>query len=211
MTATETQITNLANQVPRDAIAVSEDKIRVQEQAALVLAHKDQIKQAASVILKREKLIEVAEARLQDQAEALTIRSTAINAKFTVTQKMLTNIEEHTEKVDVVICSIMSLQTTEKVVQSVFSCMRKYADSLQHNLATPPQAWTVNEDFTAIQTKLAKMEQFANRSMDKVRKVGKHQIAAIKESTGSIFLKQNSVYHKRIKTIKDAYTAALDE
>ena len=105
-----------------------------------MLADKDQIKQAASVISKRKRLIEVIEACLQDQAKALTIKSTVIDAKLTMTQKLLTNLEEHTKKGDVIICSITLLQITEKVVQSAFSCMRKYADSLQHNFAIPPRA-----------------------------------------------------------------------
>ena len=98
MSATETRIIKLADQVSRNAVAVLEDQIRVQRQAALVLADEDQIKQGASVISKREKLIEDAEAQLWDQAEALTIKCTVIDAKLTATQNLLTNLEGQTER-----------------------------------------------------------------------------------------------------------------
>ena len=104
----------------------------------------------------------------------------------------------------------MSLTTAEKVVQSTFSRMKKYADSLQHGLAAPPQALTITKDLKDIWTKIDKMKQFASHSIDEVRKAGEHQIAAIKESTGSIFLEQNSAYHNRIEAIKDTCAAALD-
>ena len=64
----ELRIIRLADQVYRNAITVSEDRIKVQEQAVLVLADKNQIKNAASAISKCEKLIEEAEERLLDQA-----------------------------------------------------------------------------------------------------------------------------------------------
>ena len=83
---TELQIIRLADQVSCDAITVLEDKIKVQEQAAIVLADKNQIKNAASAISKREKLIEEAEERLLNQAQALTIKGTKIDAKLTETK-----------------------------------------------------------------------------------------------------------------------------
>ena len=50
-----------------------------------MLADKDQIKQEASAILKRGKIIEDAEARLKDQTEALTIIGTAMDSQLIVT------------------------------------------------------------------------------------------------------------------------------
>ena len=169
MLATKTRIIKLSDQVSRNAIAVLEDIIR-EPQPALVLADKSQIKQAASTISEREKLIEDAEARLWDQAEALTVKFTSIDAKLTTTQNLLTNLEEQTEKGDVIIRTIISLKSTEKIVQSAFSCMRKYADSLQHGIAAPPQTLTATKDLKEIRNKLDKMKQFASRSINEVRK-----------------------------------------
>ena len=104
----------------------------------------------------------------------------------------------------------MSLKTTEKVVQSTFSRMRKDVESLQHGLAAPPQTLPTTKDLKEIQTKLDKMKQFASCFIDEVRKAGKHKIVATKESIGSIFLKQNSSYHDGMEAIKDTRAAVLD-
>ena len=90
----EMRIIRLADQVSRNAVTVSEDRIKVQEQAALVLADKNQIKKAVSAFSKREKLIEEAEERLLDQAQALTIKGTKIDAKLTETKTLIANLEE---------------------------------------------------------------------------------------------------------------------
>ena len=54
------------------------------------------------------------------------------------------------------------------------------------------------------------MKQFANTTIDIVRKAGEHQIADIKSSTGEIFLQQYALYHERMDDIKDTCTEALD-
>ena len=206
----ELRIIKLADHVSCDAIAVSEDKVKVQEQAALVLADKNQIKKAASAISKREKLIEEAEERLLNQAQALTIKGIAIDAKLTETQILLANLEDKTEKSDVNIRTTTSLKTTEQVVQSAFSRINKYARKLEHNLAAPSQVLPSTDNLNDIKTKLDKMKQFANTSIDVVRKAGEHQIAVIKDSTSTIFLEQNLSYHERMDNIKDTCAAVLD-
>ena len=65
-------------------------------------------------------------------------------------------------------------------------------------------------DITDIKTKLDKMKQFVNTTMDIVRKAREHQITDIKSSTGEIFLQQNVLYHERMDEIKDTCTATLE-
>ena len=206
----ELRIIRLADQVSRDAITVSEDRIKVEEQAALVLADKNQIKKAASAFSKRERLIEEAEARLFDQAQAITIKGTKIDAKLTETTTLLASLEEKMNKGDTIIRTITSLQTTEQVVQGAFKRIKKYANKMELNLAAPTQLLPSRDDITDIKTKLDKMKQFARTTVDIVRQAGEKQIAAIKSSTGEVFLEQNAIYHERMNEIKDTCTATLD-
>ena len=81
---------------------------------------------------------------------------------------------------------------------------------MELNLVAPAQLLPSRDDITDIKTKLDKMKQFANTTIDIVQKAGEHQIADIKSSTGEIFLEQNELYHKRMDEIKDTCTATLD-
>ena len=58
-----------------------------------MLADKNQIKKAASAFSKREKLIKEAEARLFDQAKALIIKGTKIDAKLTETTTLIASLD----------------------------------------------------------------------------------------------------------------------
>ena len=91
----------------------------------LVLADKNQIKKAARAFSKREKLIEEAEERLLDQAQALTIKGTKIDAKLTETTTLIASLEEKINKGDVIIRTITSLKNIEHVVQSAFQQIKK--------------------------------------------------------------------------------------
>ena len=74
----------------------------------------------------------------------------------------------------------------------------------------PTQRMPSRDDITDIRTKLDKMKQFARTTVDIVRQAGEKQIAAIKSSTGEVFLEQNAIYHERMNEIKDTCTATLD-
>ena len=74
----------------------------------------------------------------------------------------------------------------------------------------PTQLLPSRDNITDIKTKLDKMKQFASTTVDIVRQAGEKQIAAIKSSTGEIFLEQNEIYHERMDEIKDTCTATLD-
>ena len=74
--------------------------------------------------------MDAAEGRLKDQAEALTIKGATIDALLELARRILTTLEEQTKQGNKIVCSILALQPTEKVVQSAFSRTKK---NVQHN------------------------------------------------------------------------------
>ena len=87
--------------------------------------------------------------------------------------------------------------------------LAKYSIQLQTNLTAPSSDSNTIVGLTNIQKQMNKTKQFASQSINEVHKTAEQEVTTIKESVGSIFLEQNSVYKDRMKAIKDTCTNAL--
>ena len=152
----------------------------------LVAVDMETSKRISSILSSRENLNAAMEHRLKDQAEALTIKGNALDARLNSAQTILDSLESQTIQGDKIIRVIQALQPTEEVVQDCFLRMRKCSTKLQTNLAkysiqlqlkTPTSIPTTNEELSNIQTKLAKMKQFASRASSEVKLAGQNEVS----------------------------------